>query len=55
MKSKIIVVTHKDYEMPKDSVYFPICVGGVYRNSLIGFSQTMLERISVIRTVHTVN
>lgn len=26
-EGKIIVVTHKDYEMPKDSVYFPVCVG----------------------------
>ena len=27
MKGKMIVVTHKDYDMPKDEVYFPICVG----------------------------
>ena len=27
MKGKIIVVTHKDYKMPKDKVYMPICVG----------------------------
>lgn len=27
MNGKIIVVTHKDYEMPKDSIYFPVCVG----------------------------
>lgn len=27
MNGKIIVVTHKDYEMPKDKMYMPICVG----------------------------
>lgn len=27
MNNKIIVVTHKDYQMPKDSLYIPICVG----------------------------
>lgn len=27
MNGKIIVVTHKDYEMPKDDLYMPICVG----------------------------
>ena len=27
MNGKIIVVTHKDYEMPKDDIYFPVCVG----------------------------
>lgn len=27
MNGKIIVVTHKDYEMPADEIYFPICVG----------------------------
>ena len=26
-EGKIIVVTHKDYEMPTDELYFPICVG----------------------------
>jgi hypothetical protein len=24
---KILVVTHKEYDMPKDRMYFPICVG----------------------------
>lgn len=33
MNEKIIVVTHKDYKMPDDSLYFPICVG-VGRDSL---------------------
>lgn len=27
MSEKIIVVTHKDYQMPNDSLYMPICVG----------------------------
>ena len=27
MNNKIIVVTHKDYQMPNDSLYMPICVG----------------------------
>lgn len=27
MNGKIIVVTHKDYEIPKDKMYMPICVG----------------------------
>lgn len=27
MIGKIIVVTHKDYTMPLDSIYFPVCVG----------------------------
>ncbi|WP_022767901.1 DUF4422 domain-containing protein [Butyrivibrio sp. NC2007] len=27
MNQKIIVVTHKDYQMPDDDLYFPICVG----------------------------
>ena len=27
MSEKIIVVTHKDYQMPDDSLYMPICVG----------------------------
>lgn len=27
MNNKIIVVTHKDYQMPDDSLYMPICVG----------------------------
>lgn len=27
MNGKIIVVTHKEYDMPEDSIYFPICVG----------------------------
>lgn len=27
MNGKIIVVTHKDYDMPKDEIYMPICVG----------------------------
>lgn len=27
MNGKIIVVTHKDYGMPKDSLYLPVCVG----------------------------
>lgn len=27
MNNKIIVVTHKDYKMPADSLYMPICVG----------------------------
>ena len=27
MNVKIIVVTHKDYEMPKEDIYLPICVG----------------------------
>ena len=26
-EGKIIIVTHKDYEMPGDAIYFPICVG----------------------------
>jgi len=35
MRGKIIVVTHKDYQMPKDLVYLPVCVG-VGRESLRG-------------------
>lgn len=27
MSEKIIVVTHKDYQMPNDNLYMPICVG----------------------------
>lgn len=27
MAGKIIVVTHKDYEMPADEMYLPVCVG----------------------------
>lgn len=27
MNGRIIVVTHKDYEMPQDLVYLPVCVG----------------------------
>lgn len=27
MSEKIIVVTHKEYQMPNDSLYMPICVG----------------------------
>lgn len=27
MAGKIIVVTHKDYQMPNDEVYLPVCVG----------------------------
>lgn len=27
MNNKIIVVTHKDYQMPDDSLYMPVCVG----------------------------
>lgn len=29
MYNRIIVVTHKDYKMPSDSLYLPIVVGGV--------------------------
>ena len=32
MKNNIIIVTHKEYEMPKDSLYFPICVGSGIKN-----------------------
>ena len=27
MRAKIIVVTHKDYDMPHDPIYLPVCVG----------------------------
>ena len=27
LKGKIIVVTHKDYDMPAGDVYLPVCVG----------------------------
>jgi GDPmannose 4,6-dehydratase len=27
MNGRIIVVTHKKYEMPEDRIYFPVCVG----------------------------
>ena len=27
MNGRIIVVTHKNYKMPEESIYFPVCVG----------------------------
>ena len=31
---KIIIATHKPYEMPKDEVYLPVQVGSVEKNSI---------------------
>ena len=39
MKGKIIVVTHKEYKMPNDTTYLPVCVG-VGKNKLGGKYQT---------------
>ena len=39
MNGKIIVVTHKEYNMPNDSLYLPICVG-IGKNDLRGKYQT---------------
>ena len=42
---KIIVATHKKYQMPEDQMYFPVQVGAEGKTKIEEYTQDILEII----------